>query len=101
MQQNSILTGRGLYESIHNHRTLCLAEFVKKSKVAFVDGELFGHLFTEPEIDAFISCSHVLNKRAAKSFWAEHSRAFGATGRKILQIHLVDAFIDLAAGVKK
>lgn len=101
MKQNSILTGRGLYESITSNRQICLGEFVKRSQVVFIQGDLFGHLFTEAEFDGFVSHSSVVNKRAAKTMWTEHAKPFGATGRKVFPIHLVDGLIDIAAGCKK
>lgn len=97
--QESILTGQGLYKTVHGRRAQIHKEFVCRSHVVFYQGQILGHIFKDDEFKAFVALPIVGNKELVWDLWEKLSKPWGATGHKVLNIDFVDQVLDLCAKV--
>jgi len=97
--KDSILNGRGLHQTLHNRRAQVHKEFVCRSKVVFYQGQLVGHIFTDPEFEEFLKLDFVGNKEIAWDMWKRLAKPWGAAGHKVIAIEYVDSLLDLCSKV--
>lgn len=93
----SILTPKGLYDTLHGRRALVQKEFICRSQVVFLRGNIVGHIFTLDEFKTFLEKISISESRrmAAFDIFEKFSRDWGATGHKVFPIELVDGLFDM------